>query len=175
MAIEIKRVYKEHMPAIRFIGKRYTNEDRKNGNFGIYWEEWRQKGWWHELAKVQETENMDNYIGLMGCDEKGNGFQYWIGWMFPQNTSVPENFSYVDIPESDVGICWIYGKAENGEIYGEGPHNLCLKKLKENGMNNEGKESKWSWFIERYNEERFMKKDENGNVILDYGVYLGKE
>jgi len=34
MAIEVKKVYKEHFPALRFIGKRYTNDDRSGGGFG---------------------------------------------------------------------------------------------------------------------------------------------
>jgi hypothetical protein len=40
----------------------------------------------------------------------------------------------VDIPESDVGICWIYGNENSGEIYGENAHKLCMQKLKENSM-----------------------------------------
>ena len=32
MAFEVTKVYKEQFPALRFIGKRYTNDDRVNGN-----------------------------------------------------------------------------------------------------------------------------------------------
>ena len=170
MAIAITKVYKEHFSAARFVGKCYTNDDRKNGSFGFYWDEWNKSGRWGELDKIQKAGNDDDYFGLMTCDEQGNGFQYWIGRMFPPGASVPEGFSGVDLPEGDVGICWIYGSAENGELFGEGPHKLCLEKLKEKGLNNGG--TKQMWFFERYNNGRFMKKDEKGNVILDYGVYL---
>jgi hypothetical protein len=37
MAVEIKKVYKEHLPAVRFIGKCYTDKDRVNGSFGAKW------------------------------------------------------------------------------------------------------------------------------------------
>ncbi|MGN6714677.1 hypothetical protein [Anaerocolumna jejuensis] len=41
---EIIKVYKEHLPAVRFIGKRYTNTDRcKDGGFGYKWEEWFER------------------------------------------------------------------------------------------------------------------------------------
>jgi hypothetical protein len=176
MAIEIKKVYKEHLPAVRFIGKCYTNDDRKNGSFSIYWDEWFQKGLFNELEKLPQLKNVDNgYLGLMGCSENGNDFQYWIGMMLPENTSVPDGFSYIDIPEGYVGICWIYGRGDNGEIFGENAHNLCIKKLKENEMKEirkDFKETKWHWFFERYNCPRFTEKDDKGNVILDYGVYI---
>ena len=41
MSIEITKVYKEHFPALRFIGTCYTNEDRDSaGSFGKQWDEW---------------------------------------------------------------------------------------------------------------------------------------
>ena len=41
MSIEITKVYKEHFPALRFIGTCYTNEDRDSaGGFGKQWDEW---------------------------------------------------------------------------------------------------------------------------------------
>lgn len=41
---EIIKVYKEHLPAVRFIGKRYTNTDGdKDGGFGYKWEEWFER------------------------------------------------------------------------------------------------------------------------------------
>ena len=37
MPIEVTKVYQEPFPALRFIGKRYTNDDRKDGGFGVQW------------------------------------------------------------------------------------------------------------------------------------------
>ena len=37
MAFKVSRIYKEQFPALRFIGKRYTNEDRTDGGFGKQW------------------------------------------------------------------------------------------------------------------------------------------
>ncbi len=176
MSIEIIKVYKEHMPSLRFIGKCYTNVD-KDG-FGHKWNEWFQKGWFDELKKLDTPNDIENgCIGLMGCSEEESSFQYWIGMFFSQDTPVPDGYDYVDIPEGDIGTCWIYGKEKSGEIYGEIPHNMCMEKLKENGMGNcrdnfHGNSQKWYWFFERYNCPRFTTPDEKGNIILDYSMYI---
>jgi predicted transcriptional regulator YdeE len=181
MAVEIRRVYKEHLPAVRFVGKLYANKDRVNGSFGSHWGEWFQNGWFESLEKLPQIETPENgYIGLMGCGQENNDdFQYWIGMMLPENTKVPDGFIYIDIPEGDAGVCWIYGNENNGEIYGQKAHELCVQKLKENEMenirDNFGKKIKWNWFFERYNCPRFTDKDDKGNVILDYGIYINKE
>jgi hypothetical protein len=180
MAIEIVKIYKEHLPAVRFAGKRYTNKDRVNGAFGAAWGQWFQNGWFAELEKLPQIGTIENgYLGLMGCgDGNQDDFEYWIGMMLPENSPVPHGFSHVDIPAGDAGVCWIHGNDGNGEIYGQRAHELCLQKLKEKGMGNmrddfKGDNTRWMWFFERYNCPRFTSKDAQGNVILDYGIYLG--
>ncbi|MBM7540114.1 AraC family transcriptional regulator [Amphibacillus cookii] len=179
MAIEIVHVQKEHFPRARLIGKCYTNDDRDQyGSFAVKWEQWFKEGWFTQLEKIGPLPRIENgYYGLMGCNEDFDSFQYWIGTLFEEGTPVPEGFEYVDLPEGDVGVCWIKGKEETGEIYGEEAHNLAIAKLKENDMaylREDFKEDteKWWWFFERYNSPRFTEKQADGTVILDYGVYL---
>jgi len=38
----------------------------------------------------------------------------WIGMFFSESTPVPDGYMSVDIPASDVGICWIYGRQDTG-------------------------------------------------------------
>jgi predicted transcriptional regulator YdeE len=183
MAIEIIKVYKEHLPAVRFVGKMYTDEDRvnddPNGGFNKYWMEWHKNGWLNILKKLPQIENIEKGpLGLMGIEWKNGvhqNFQYWIGMMLPKNTIVPDGFSYVDIPEGEVGICWVYGSDKSGEIYE--CHDLCMETLKKNGLLNirndfKGKDTDWCWFFERYTNSRMSNEDEKGNVILDYGIYI---
>ena len=174
---EIIKVYKEHLPAVRLIGKRYTDADRgEDGSFAGKWDEWFRNGWNRMLDELGGHSEENSYLGCMSYSER-QGFAYWIGMFLPQNTAVPDGFEYADIPEGDVGICWIFGKEKGDNIYGM--HDACMSKLADNGMGQfkddfAGPEDKWFWFFERYNHPRFTTPDENGNIILDYGMYLAK-
>ncbi|SFJ58879.1 hypothetical protein SAMN02799624_05131 [Paenibacillus sp. UNC496MF] len=179
MGAEIINVRKEHFPSLRFVGKRYTDKDRgADGGFGNKWNEWSQSGWFDVLEKLGPLEEVENgSLGFMGCSDN-NAFEYWIGMFFPEQTAVPEGFASIDLPESDVGICWIKGRSDNGEIFGAEPHRMCMDKLAEHGLgqfrdNLKGNDRKWWHFFERYNCPRFTNKQPDGTVILDYGMYLG--
>lgn len=177
MAIEVTNVYREHFPALRFIGKRYTNDDRgPDGGFGRQWGEWWAQNRFDTLmAAVPVAPYDDATIGLMTMRGDMGGFTYWIGLFFPAGAAVPEGFDHIDLPESDIGVGWLRGNEENGEIYGGPPHEAVCKKLEEHGIGafrNDITAADTYCFFERYNCPRFTKKDENGNVTLDYGNYI---
>ncbi len=168
--VEIIKVYRESLPALRLIGKRYTDSDRGiDGGFGKKWSEWFEKGYFKPLEELGRLpENGDAYVGCMRCVGE---FEYWIGIFFPEDTLVPDGYMYADIPKGDVGTCWIYGQEDNGELYGQEPHNMCVSKIVEEGW----QLAKDPWFFERYNCSRFTKPDDTGKVILDYCIYLKDE
>ncbi|MFD1177968.1 AraC family transcriptional regulator [Paenibacillus puldeungensis] len=124
---DVVKVYKEHIPAVRFVGKKYGDDDRINDNFGAKWGEWFANNRFEAIEKQVKGsmkdiyEDQDAYIGLMRWKE-GEPFEYWIGIFTPETTMVPKGYAYVDFPESDLGVCWVYGK-ETG-VYGKGT--LCL-------------------------------------------------
>ncbi len=164
---EIIKVYKEHLPSLRFIGKCYTNADR-DGGFGHKWMEWFRNGWFGELESLGSDPNIEcSYLGFMRCNSSNfeNTFEYWIGMFLPSDTPVPE---------SGIGVCWIKGKEDDGSIYGM--HDECIGKFQEYDMGNfKNDNENRSYFFERYNCPRFSEKDDQGNVILDYGVYLSEQ
>lgn len=175
---EIIKVYKEQLPAVRLIGKRYTNDDRgEDGSFAGKWQEWFEQVGMKTLDALGEHPDVEHgYLGCMSYSDR-HGFAYWIGMFFPQDTSVPDSFDYADIPEGTAGICWIYGKEQEDNIYGM--HDACMKKLTEHDMGNfrndfAGPDDNWLWFFERYNHPRFTTPDEDGKIILDYGMYLAQ-
>jgi predicted transcriptional regulator YdeE len=194
MAAEIIKTFIEHLPDVRFIGKRYIDKERINGGFVHYWNEWFKKGWFDKLQELPQIENVESgFIGLSGCsnDFYMDSFEYWIGMMLPSNTSVPEGYLYIDIPNGDVAVCWIYGNAENRELYGKQTDHLCMAKLRETGLienahirsNFKGVDNEWFWTFERYssriiktidNGNLVLNKDANGKVILDFGIYIEK-
>jgi predicted transcriptional regulator YdeE len=168
MAAEIIKVYKEHLPSLRLIGKCYSNNDRdQHGSFAGKWGEWMEKGWLEPLEALGYlAENGNACLGAMRFH---NGqFEYWIGAFFAADTAVPEGYSYADIPEGPIGVCWIYGRDDNGELYGMEPHNACVAKWSEQGW--EARDN--AWFFERYHNPRFTTPDDQGNVILDYCMYI---
>ncbi|MFC7679839.1 AraC family transcriptional regulator [Paenibacillus sp. GCM10028914] len=168
MAAEVIKVYREYLPKLRLIGKLYTDKDRNAvGSFADKWDEWIKNGWFEELVKLGALpESYGATYGMMRFNE--DTFEYWIGMLFPEQTEVPEGYSYADIEDGDVAVCWIYGRDDNGEIFGIEPHEMCMEKINQEGWQLQDK----PWFFERYDNTRFTSPDEKGNVILDYGVYI---
>ena len=172
-AVKIVNMYYEHFPALRLIGKRYTSADfDADMKLGSKWNEWYQKGWFSLLIDLGCLKGHES-TGIFGI-HKANETAYWIGMFFAADTSVPEGFDYADIPAGDVGMCWIYGYRDNGQLFSQSAHDLCLAKLQDAGnavkMDFGGVPSKWSF--ERYDSERFNIPDSDGKVILDYGIYI---
>lgn len=166
---EIINVFKELMPDVKLIGKRYSNEDRDSfGSFSSKWGEWFQNGYFEKLKQCEGIEKIsDDYVGAMRCVD--GRFEYWIGIFMSPNDEAPEDFEAINIDSSQLGVCYVYGNENNGDIYGMEVHNACMEKFKEqNWIVSEN-----NWFVERYNCPRFTTPDEKGNVILDYCAYLG--
>lgn len=169
---EVIKVYEQPVPALRFIGKRYGDEDRENGGFGKQWGNWFSHGWFEELQKnagCPEYEDGDAYIGLMRWKE-GEPFSYWIGCFFPENAPVPEGFGSVDFPAALLGVAWLYGKEET--LYGK--ESLCARHCEDEGYRIVPDAEGAFWFFERYACPRFTTADEQGNVILDICHYIEK-
>lgn len=167
MAAGLLKTEKIQLPASLFIGRRYTERDRKNGSFSHKWQEWFQNGLFSPLEALGSLpEHGDSYIGLM-CIQNGE-FAYWIGMFFPAGTAVPPGYASISVPAGDYGICWVYGSEQNGEIYGEQAYQRCLQALQAQGW----RYPEGGWCFERYNCPRFTTPDEKGNVILDYGFII---
>lgn len=170
---EIIKVYRQSVPAMRFIGKKYGDSDRVNGSFGAKWGEWFSNDWFAIIEKqttftLKEIyEDGDAYIGLMRWKE-GEPFEYWIGVFMPENSLVPKEFEFIDFPKCELGVCWLYGK--EGELYGK--EDKCSVKLKDAGYKIIPDEKNAWWFFERYGCPRFTTPDDKGNVILDICHYI---
>ena len=169
MGFSIVKVYREKLPNLKLIGKRYTDADRVDGMFGAKWSEWFANGWFDTLEKEIEMLPKENegaaYLGFMRVS---NGvFEYWIGMFAAENSPVPLNFEYIDIPAGEIATAWIHGREDNGEIYGGEPHNACVNKFIEKGWQLED-----AYSFERYQCPRFTNADKDGKVILDYCIYV---
>ncbi|HHT73569.1 MAG TPA: GyrI-like domain-containing protein [Firmicutes bacterium] len=164
---EIIKVYRESLPAVRLVGKRYTDKDRgPQGMYAHLWGEWFEKGYFAALEPLPQLP--DEMNGYLGCMRMGEEFEYWIGMFTTAEGPVPEGFDSISIPAGDIGVCWVKGREDTGELYGHEVHTECTKQIREQGwvINEQG------WFFERYNCPRFTDPDGEGNVVLDYCFYL---
>jgi len=169
---EIIKTYRQKVGALRFIGKKYGDEDRVGGGFGKQWGMFFENGWFAALEQLVDDpaktcEDGAAYIGLMRWKE-GEPFEYWIGMFMPSGTDVPEGYGYVDLPAGELGVCWVQGP--EGEVYMQ--EEKCANKLYEEGMEAVADEQGASWFFERYVCPRFTDADADGNIILDIVHYV---
>lgn len=168
--MRITKVYKESFPPVKLIGRCYTNKDRdESGTFAKYWQACFQEGWQNTIWQCEALPEVSNdLVGAMRMLGPDGDFEYWIGAFMSPGAAVPDGFQAVEIPAGEVGVCWLYGNDKNGELYSMEASDLSMAALAEKGW----KFSESGWFFERYNGQRFMQPDEDGNVILDICAYL---
>jgi len=162
--VELVKTYAQELPALRFVGIKYGDEDRACGGFGMQWDGWFSSGRFAEIDNACAKagfEDADACIGLMRW-KKGEPFQYWIGKFFAEDTNVPNGFGYVDFKKSKIGVGWLRGP--EGEVFGK--EHLASEGCEKYGYKIIADESGAYWFFERY-AARFCKKDDMGNIVLD--------
>lgn len=94
---DITKIYTQEVPAFRFIGKKYGDEDRVNGGFGAQWGQAFENGLFSRLEQLADQtlfEDAAAYIGLMRCKDN-EPFIYAIGMFCPANTPVPEKMDFL--------------------------------------------------------------------------------
>lgn len=168
--MEIKKVYRQCLPAVKLVGKRYTEKDRDaSGTFATHWQECFQQGWPELLQQCEGIPDISgDLVGAMRMAGEDGGFEYWIGALLAPDAGVPSGFRSADIPAGDLGVCWLYGSDQSGELYSMEASDLSMAAFTEEGW----QFSDTGWFFERYNHPRFTVPDEKGNVILDICAYL---
>ena len=161
---KIVKTYKEKVPAMRFIGKKYPA-------FGDWWS---ANGWIDKIENAMGgteviLKNWKNFAGYVGLEHRceGQSLEYWIGVFTPANTQVPEGFSYVDFPAVGLGTCWIYGKEE--EVHDTSG---CRPAVENEGMILWKDENGGVWSFENCVCPRYTTPDEQGNIIMDYCYYV---
>lgn len=168
--MEIVKVYQESLPAVRLVGKRYTNADRdESGTFAGHWQQCFAEGWPQAWAQCDSADGTrQDLVGAMHTTGDDGQFEYWIGTLVAPESAAPDGFESVLIPAGNIGVAWLSGNDKNGELYGMEASNLSMAAMAEQGWTFSGN----GWFFERYHSERFNQPDAAGNVILDICAYL---
>ena len=167
----IFNIYRQEMPALRFIGKKYVEPETEPYAESLYkkaltnLDDWR----WNHLFDAIEKQigsnpktiyrGGDSYTILLKNNDRA--VEYWIGMFTPKGTGIPAGYETIDFPESALEVCRVYGKRDSIINYDE----ECRKKIVEEGVhiNDES-----GWFFQRFNWHRFFEEDKFGKRILEY-------
>ena len=171
----IVKLYRQSLPAMRFIGKKYGGEDGETMDAGVAdeYKKWYANNWFaliegqidREAGKIflGTYEESGSEIGMM----RKEPHEYWIGKFTPAGTPVPKGFRHMDFPESVVGVCWLRAKMSN-MFHREWE---CAKALTDAGHEIATNEKGEVWYFERYFPPRF-DPDANGVRVLDLCFYV---
>lgn len=156
MSVQIIDIQKECWPQCLLIGKRGTD-----------WNSWHENNWFAPLeALTPLPQNGDAFIGAVhivnGAPER------WIGMFFPVGTPVPEGYESITIPAKDYAVCYLRDREGSSDFFAYATHEQCLSALRQRGYTR----SEDDWCFERYACPRFSTPDEEGMVVLDYGIAI---
>lgn len=166
---QVIKVYKQEVPSMKFIGKKYNGEEGY-----AHWGDFFANGWFDVIENAMGgTENITNiwkdgggYVGLEFRKE-GVLLDYWIGMFAPVDTETPEGFESYDFNEGNIGVCWNYGRED--EVHDVGDN---WKYIIDAGMEFWTDERGAVAQFENGLCPRFTTPDKKGNVILDYCFYV---
>jgi AraC family transcriptional regulator len=168
---KIVKTYKHDVPALRFIGKKYSHNKNQEEVFDKILENMDNWCWNHAFNVIERQsdtdlktfyEGGDSFAGLIRKKD-GVIFEYWLGIFMPEGTNLPAGYEMIDFPKSKLGVCRVYGK-RNSIIHYDAD---CRKKLAEEGI-----ECHKKWFFLRFNWRGFFEEDKFGKRLLDYCYYL---
>lgn len=166
----IIKVYKQKIPAMRFMGKNYGNGKHPDWGdaFGsdVFGKIERASGGADKIRTLYEDTNA--FLGLYYRNAESGGYNGWVGMFTFPDTEAPEGLEYIDFPEQNLGVCWIYGSRD--EVYHLVPQ--CPDILTSAGMDIQTDEKGYLGFFERDLCPRFTIPDEKGNIILDYCYFV---
>jgi AraC family transcriptional regulator len=172
--VGIYKTYQQKIPALRFIGKKYTEPPSESvfDRIRVNLDNWRVNSVFDAIEQQSGKdpkmiyEGGDSYVSLMR--KKSDGFfEYWLGMFMPENTEVPDGYEKMDFPESTLGVCCVYGKRDLIIKYDLD----CRKKLAEEGIC-KTEETDTGWFFQRFNWRRYFETDVYRKRILEYCYFM---
>ncbi len=164
---EVKR-----FPAVRLIGKSVRmslNPERDNEAVKLWSRMW-QDGSMDYLGNIPEriTEEKDT-IGWIGdFDDQSSTCEYIAGVLTKTDTPVPTGYVSRDLPECLMGVGWIQGREDDGDLY-IGAHEHMLQAMTENGYEHD--DTAGGYEMQYYSFRRFGVPRYIGEKILIMDYY----
>lgn len=157
--------------ASRVIGK-YAIVSMNEGEYNPVpdmWERMKQDGSLDYLINHPDKATVEaDTIGWMGeYNPESNSFAYIAGVLVKPGITVPDGYVFRDLPACNMGIGWIQGSVENGDVFSSA-HIHTAKAMEESGY--EYDYSAGGFELEYYSWSRFVVPAESGQniVIMDY-------
>lgn len=167
--MKVLETKKELLNSMRFIGQRYTDQNRDQDNsFNEQWQDWINNDRFKTLANNRQPLLNGKYIGFMNTLDDNS---YWIGYLFAKDEFIPRGYDFFDLYASEVLVATIEGSSKNGEIYSVKAIDTCIDTFIEQDYFNTHKMSQ-EWFFEAYDPEKFQIDSEN--TKLDYYFKIRK-
>jgi len=176
----IIKTYRQEVPALRFIGKKY-NEPFSVSIFDKILNEldnWCLRYAFSVIEKQLDKESKtiyeggDAYVSLIKINgellNEVKQIEYWLGMFMPEGTEVPSGYEMMDFPKSTLGVCAVYGKRNSIIHYDED----CRKELAKEGIECRKDETGAKLFFQRFNWRNFYSEDKYGKRVLEYCYYL---
>lgn len=170
--VDLLQVYRQTFAPACFVGKKYGENDRKNGTFAHLWQGFFARGEEKPLLEIASNRKSatpeDNaLIGLLRCED-GEETQYLIGMFLPADTVTPAGYMAIPFSAANIATCWLCGPPE--EVFKQ--EMVCHQKLLDEGYRFAKDEAGAMWFYERYVHPRFTEPDDEGNVVLDMCFFI---
>jgi|GEM_PF-645932 len=175
----IIETYKQQIPALRFIGKKFIepfndNTYKKiNTNLDIM----RSNSEFDEIEKLSKADIKTIYKGsnFYTCliRKKSEGLiEYLLGMFIQEKSNIQSDYEItdyeiIDFPKSELAVCSVYGKRDIIINYDK----ECRRKL-ENEKILKNDIDTGNWFLQRFNWNKFCGEDKFGNRILEYCYFI---
>lgn len=166
--------YKQKLPALRFIGKKFSEplNDSLYARILSSLDKCRLQFMFDAIEKQTDKdiktlyEGSDSYISLIRKKDNRK-YEYCLGMFMPEGTGVPDGYEAIDFPKSTLGVCLVYGKRNSIINYDA----ACREELLNEGIFKSG-ETGSQWFFQRFNWRRFFEEDRYGKRLLEYCYFI---
>jgi len=160
--------YKQKLPSLRFIGKKYSAADFSFKTLLGNLDDWCFKKIFEAIEKQSDKDLNALYEGGNSYTALIKNNVYWMGMFMLEGTAVPQGYEMIDFPASNLAVCSVYGKRSDVINY----DSECRKKLLEEGLEFSKDKDGNSWFFLRFNWRDFFKEDKFGKRVLEYCYYI---
>lgn len=161
------------LPKLYLVGKeeRFNIQDFMKGEVLVsdFWVRCYEDGTFATLERQSDFLYDPSRIGLTIDWDMGAGcFTYFCGMRFIEGVTVPEGYAVRELTGEKAGLCWIKGK-DATDIHSIA-HRATEQAIKDAGY--VPVPTNWSMIINHH--QRYTTPDENGEIILDYYMAIGR-